>query len=307
MSNLIERHELISFFGLAILISWIIWLLAPTLSAGDDHTLLVITLIGTFGPAVAGIFVARITDPERIRITGIRRWQVFILVFVIVDLIWLLSADQFGSLDPHNFMLFTSKQVLSALVAFILSGIFSRRRGIRDLLMPLTTWRVKPIWYLIAILGYPILIVLGLLLAVFLNTPLPPDLLSLEPVPFYQLLPGLVLAYVQTLLFQGPLGEEPGWRGFAFPKLQKLHGSLVASIILGVVWGFWHAPLYLTGIYSGGVGGMLGRLFWTIPLTLLFTWVYNRTKGSLLLSILLHTSINFQGDIISTILQLLPK
>ena len=95
--------------------------------------------------------------------------------------------------------------------------------------------------------------------------------------------------------------------GLALPKLQKIYGSIIASIIIGVIWGLWHAPLYLTGICSGGIEEMLGRFLWTIPLAFLFTWVYKRTQGSLLVSILLHTSVNFQGDISSVVLQVLPN
>jgi len=105
----------------------------------------------------------------------------------------------------------------------------------------------------------------------------------------------------------GHLNEEPGWCGLAQPRLQKKYGSIIASIIIGVIWGLWHAPLYWTGIYSGGIEEILGRFLWTIPLAFLFTWAYNRTQGSLLVSILLHTSVNFQGDISSAVLQALPK
>jgi membrane protease YdiL (CAAX protease family) len=108
-------------------------------------------------------------------------------------------------------------------------------------------------------------------------------------------------------LFQEPLNEEPGWRGWVLPKLEKKYGSIIASIIIGIVWGFWHVPLYFTGLYAGGLEGMLGRLLWTIPLSLILTWVYKHTHGSLLISVLLHTSINFQGDITSIILPTLLK
>ena len=86
---------------------------------------------------------------------------------------------------------------------------------------------------------------------------------------------------------------------------QKIHGPIVASILIGSIWGLWHAPLYLSGVYSGGLQAMIGRVFWTIPLAFLFTWVYNHTRGSLLLSVLLHTSVNLQGDISSLVLSAL--
>lgn len=306
-SKFIARHQVIVFFVLAFLISWTIWLLSPNLSANDDNALLVMTLMGTYGPALAAMFVSGVADPERLDIEPGRRGRVFIAVFLAVNLIWFLSTQKFGPMDPGNFILFASKQMLAALAALVISGIFSSRKGVHDLLLPLTNWRIKPVWHVIVFLGLPLLIVLAIILAFLLEVPFPTRDVSIQPQPWYRLLPGLLLAYVQTMLFQGPLGEEPGWRGLALPRLQKAHGPIVASIVIGVVWGLWHAPLYFIGIYPGGVQGMLGRLLWTIPLALLFTWIYRHTHGSLLMSVLFHTSVNLQEDVSSIVLQALPK
>jgi membrane protease YdiL (CAAX protease family) len=101
----------------------------------------------------------------------------------------------------------------------------------------------------------------------------------------YRIDPSLVLgripAYLGTLAFVAVLGgglEEPGWRGFALPHLQRRHTPMVATLILGLAWGIWHVPLY-------------GPLGFVVPLVLAFfyTWLYNRT-GSVLLCILLHAS-----------------
>jgi len=304
---LVVRHQTALFFVVAFLISWTIWFLSPVLSTGDNDAKLVITLIGAYGPAFAAIIVSSITSPERSGIKSVRRWGVFVLMFLIVNVIWLLSTEKFGSFNPGNSVLFASKLILAVFVAFVISGMFSSRKGVSDLLLPLTIWRVKPIWYLIVLLGIPLLIVVAVYLAWLLDAPFPEQFNFVQPQPWSQLFPGLLLAYIQTMLFQGPLNEEPGWRGFALPKLQKTFGSIIASIMIGVIWGFWHAPLYWTGIYSGGIEEMLGRLLWTIPLAFLFTWVYKHTQGSLLMSILLHTSVNFQGDISSVVLQALLR
>jgi membrane protease YdiL (CAAX protease family) len=87
-------------------------------------------------------------------------------------------------------------------------------------------------------------------------------------------------AYLGTFLLVVTIGggfEEPGWRGFALPRLQARHTPLKATLILGLVWGGWHLPLY--GL--GAVGPLLFVFF--------YTWLYNRT-GSVLLCILLHAS-----------------
>ena len=99
----------------------------------------------------------------------------------------------------------------------------------------------------------------------------------------------------------GPMGEELGWRGFALPRLQQHRNALDASIFLGLIWGLWHLPLYFvpgtgqsemlgTGTSPAfAIGGFLG---WTIGLSVLFTWLFNQTGGSLIVVIRFHTAVN---------------
>ncbi len=119
--------------------------------------------------------------------------------------------------------------------------------------------------------------------------------------------PGYLLAYIQTfvlvLILGGPLLEEPGWRGFALPRMQRLMGPLAASVVLGVLWGLWHLPQFLVPSWaaSSGGGGLRGIVLFTltaIMFTVVMTWVFNNTRTSLLLAILLHASIDtFSGTL----------
>ena len=115
-------------------------------------------------------------------------------------------------------------------------------------------------------------------------------------------LAGVVLAeFVRVLFLGGPVEEELRWRGFALPRLQQHRNALDASILLGLVWGLWHLPLYFvlgTGqsemLTAGAspafaIGGFLG---WTIGLSVLFTWLFNQTGGSLIVVILFHAAVN---------------
>jgi membrane protease YdiL (CAAX protease family) len=104
---------------------------------------------------------------------------------------------------------------------------------------------------------------------------------------------GLILpTYLITLIagvILGPLWEEPGWRGFALPRLQEQYGPIVGSVLLGVIWALWHAPGYLGGWMASGIPALL---VYSVGFSLLATWVYNNTRGSILLMILLHSSSN---------------
>ncbi len=106
---------------------------------------------------------------------------------------------------------------------------------------------------------------------------------------------------VRVLFLGGPLGEELGWRGFALPRLQARHTAYRASLLLGLIWGLWHIPLYFvpgTGQFET-VGAGTDPAFaigafvvWTIGLSILFTWLFNETRGSLIVVLLFHTAIN---------------
>src|SRR4051812_38262973 len=171
------------------------------------------------------------------------------------------------------------------LSAFIMTGITQGRIGIRRLLRRYVLWRVAFLWYLLVLLVIPAIELLGAIVV-------PGALASFQPLTL-----SLVLAYpvafVSTFILGGPLGEEPGWRGFALPRLQPLYGPLVGSVILGILWACWHLPLFL--ITGWNPPTMLNIVLFLISatfITIILTWVFNNTKGSVFMAILVHTSIN---------------
>jgi uncharacterized protein len=122
-----------------------------------------------------------------------------------------------------------------------------------------------------------------------------------KPVITIALVGVLAREFVRVLFLGGPLGEELGWRGFVLPRLQARRTAFGASLLLGVIWGLWHIPLYFvpgTGQFETVSGGTspafaIGAfVVWTIGLSILFTWLFNETRGSLIVVILFHTSIN---------------
>ena len=90
------------------------------------------------------------------------------------------------------------------------------------------------------------------------------------------------------------MGEEPGWRGFALPRLQRLHGPLVGSLILGPLWALWHLPLFWVRAWNFPPTLLNIVLFVlaAIPFTIVMTWVFNNTKGSLLIAVLVHATFD---------------
>ena len=176
------------------------------------------------------------------------------------------------------------------LAAFIMTATTEGREGVRRLLGRLVLWRVGIRWYLFALLGVPLIMLIGTMV----YSGYLPKLGALGG-------PSYLLSYLGTfalvIVLGGPLFEEIGWRGFALPRMERLHGPLLASLILGVLWALWHLPEFLVPSWAAtsGGGGLVGITLFTLTaltFTIVITWVFNNTRASLLLAILVHASID---------------
>lgn len=181
--------------------------------------------------------------------------------------------------------------------ALIVSGMLGGSAEIRRLLSGFARWRVGWRWYLAA--GFLFLgpLAVGLVYIALGN-------------PVAGLKPGTtlaaVLAQVLFTLFSGPLAEEAGWRGFALPRLQSKYNALVSSLILGVIWCCWHLPLFfLPGSSQQGIPFPI-YLVLVIAVAIYMTWLYNNTRGSLVITVLAHFAFNLSGGFIADTLGLLP-
>jgi membrane protease YdiL (CAAX protease family) len=170
------------------------------------------------------------------------------------------------------------------LAAVIMTGVTEGRAGIRRLLGRIVLWRVGFRWYLFALIGIPVITLLG---AVAL-----PGVLASFQMPMSSLLV-YPLSFSIALVIGGPLGEEPGWRGFALPRLQRVQGPLAGSLVLGILWAFWHLPYFWMpewGTPKDSMFDIVCFVLAAIALTIVYTWVFNNTKSSLAIVILMHAS-----------------
>ncbi len=171
------------------------------------------------------------------------------------------------------------------IAAFVMTGMTEGRAGIGRLLRRYVQWRVGIQWYLFVLLGIPIIVLLGAIVV-------PGALDSFQPV-ILPLLLAYPLAFLLTFLLGGPLGEEPGWRGFALPRLQRRFGPLLGSTILGVLWAFWHFPLFWSGVWTPPtLPNIVMFVVMITALTIIMSWVFNHANGSLLITMLMHASFN---------------
>jgi uncharacterized protein len=108
----------------------------------------------------------------------------------------------------------------------------------------------------------------------------------------------VVVNFLLVFLIGGPLGEEFGWRGYAQPALQDRWGWRSASLLLGALWTLWHLPLF----YSIGTAQSHLPMGWyalsAIASSVVFAWLYNRSSGSVLPALVLHTAVNAWSSVI---------
>jgi uncharacterized protein len=175
-----------------------------------------------------------------------------------------------------------------ALAAVIVSQVAHGKTGVRDLLKGLTRWRVGVVWYIVAVLSPVLLLTVAQVVTKLLG------LTVTIPVPQVNLSPYVIFSF--GVNFLGNTCEEIGWRGFALPRLQKRHNALIATLIVGTLWALWHLPLiFLAGPMSEY------PFLWFISIVtdaFMYTWIYNSTKGSILLVALFHGSLNIFGAFI---------
>jgi len=187
----------------------------------------------------------------------------------------------------------------ASLSGIIITAIADGKDGLKKLFSRLLIWRIGIGYWAFALFILPPTILLGFYLNPFFGGE-PIDLSNIQPL--YTIVPMLIMFFITA-----GLGEELGWTGFLTPRLQAHYNALVSSIIRGVLWGLWHSALF---IYSGldhpslesfpyadwvtqkgfliAMGAFI--LINQIPWSVFYTWMFNNSKGSLLLPAILHGS-----------------
>jgi membrane protease YdiL (CAAX protease family) len=181
---------------------------------------------------------------------------------------WAVPAGEFLPFGP----LFAALTVLA---------VVQGRPGLADLGRRMLRWRVGVRWYVLAI----VLPLGATLAAIGLNLALGAPVSALDDLDAWYLLIGLFFLRLINPL-DGPMGEEPGWRGFALPRLQADRSPLMASLILGLIVAAWHLPLVFLPAEDLAPIFLLA----TVAITFMYTWIYNHTGGSVLMTIIAHSA-----------------
>jgi uncharacterized protein len=178
-----------------------------------------------------------------------------------------------------------------ALAAIIMTLITDGKEGLHRLRQRLDQRRAGWQWYLLILLGIPALILLGIVIQ-------PGTLAS-----FQGLAPSLLVTYplyFVVVFFGVAWPEEIGWRGFALPRMQPRYGPLRGTLLLGVLWCFWHLPYFLTPAHGGGPGTAFATyltsfsyfFLMVMAIAIIFTWIFNHTGGSIFIANVAHAAID---------------
>lgn len=208
----------------------------------------------------------------------------FTLTYIISWLLWIpiLGADEDSPRFLMAFLLLGGFGPL--LSAIFVSKVIGEGKSFKERNL---RWKVKYTQYLLVLLLPIVMYIFAYLIFIGIGGEGtdPADMPPISPILAYPLL----MLYV---IFLGGGLEEPGWRGFALPHLQKKYSPFISSLIIGLFWFIWHLPLFFSEITSQD--GM--PIFWyfltTFALSCIFTMVYNKTQGNAFLAIILHGGVN---------------
>jgi membrane protease YdiL (CAAX protease family) len=294
MSRVIEvvrRHQVVSFFVLVLFITF--GISVPCLFLlGFDHPVsdviqFCFVQLMLFSPVLSGIIISRLADTQRRESDSRTRWIVFLVAWGVAFVISWQTRFRYdnGTVEV------VAAAIRASVPAFVLSLIFSNNVKLAKYLSTVLRPRGKLVWYLIALLAFPVIHVLGNSITWFIGGA-PRQAGNADVLG---VIVRTAVTFLSVLFFSGGLNEEAGWRGFALPRLQSRVSPLTACL---VIW-FFHVIWELPGdvIFTGASWPLVSRLIWMPSWSILFVWVYNRTGGSILAPMVFHASMNSMNSL----------
>jgi len=288
----LSRRSMWIFLILLGVLSWPIWVVSgvlPRAGTGGYDARWLVAQIGVMGPSLAALLVSGLQNRE------MRRNSLRVLPCILGPLVVpgiLVAHASPVQVSQMPLLPAVATVAVAALVMLLLSPLNTQLLG------PATgtpQFRPPVTIFLLSLTLFPALFLLSWAFASAQSGHFEITALQAGPLGSGWI---LLVCFAHNLLLGGSLGEEFGWRGFLLPVLLKEKSPLKASLLLAVVGGLWHLPIDLyAGFAVTGVGAILVRIIFLVPVSILFTWFYLRSTGSLLIAMLLHTSINVMSDL----------
>ena len=207
-----------------------------------------------------------------------------VLTYGLTWALWIpLDIFRDAAAGPYTSLALLIGSNIPSAVAIVLTLVGFGWGATRKLLGRLLIWRISWRWYLVLLA--PTALVVGTITLVAVTRGGPTAALAVPLVS--------AIIAVAFMTFPGSaLGEEIGWRGFALPRVQSRRTALTASLVIGSLHGLWHLPLWLRADVDHRLSVYPAFLIQALALAVIYTWLYNSSKGSLLLVVLFHTATN---------------
>lgn len=211
----------------------------------------------------------------------------FVLAFALSWLIEVpLALEARGLLNAHlpfglHYLAGFGPLLAAALVSYAASG----RIELKRLFERLVKWRVGIGWWLVALSPLIALVVISMAMRLAHG-----EILGIAQLGQIDHFPALGVMALPFWIATFGVGEETGWRGFALPRLQARHNALAATGIIWALWALWHTPLFF---YMYPVSVLPGLIIGLLAGAIIFTWIFNSTGGSVLMTILWHGLFNY--------------
>jgi membrane protease YdiL (CAAX protease family) len=242
--------------------------------------------IGVYSPVLAGMFVTQMIQPGRHQSSFLRRLKFSLPVWFVALLVNIASLRLTAPPSVPLAGLIILSVPVALLPAWVISSAVSGSDGVKRMLATLVRPRGRIVYYLVALLTFPFIHMVGTGITNALQgNPWLPQVNQVAGLSYT-----VLVTFLFVIFFAGGIDEESGWRGFAQTRLQAKFSPLVTAFTMWFCMVIWHIPNDLLQYQQGGY--LMVRIVLYAFITILFTWIYNRTNGSILAVVIFHASMN---------------
>ncbi len=286
----IKRHPVEAFFIVATGIMFGFLFPAVYLIPGDTTIGQIsgyyFSRISVYSPAISGIIVTRILFLRKGNNLFFRKIKFIVPVWLVALIIQVADLKLTAPSGVSLTGLVLLAMPVSFLPAWVISSAISGPESIRKLLATLIRPGGGIVYYLVALLTFPFITVAGSVISNYINDrALFPAISQLMNLSYT-----VLISFLSVLFYAGGINEEAGWRGFAQKRLQSKYSPIVTVLILWIFMVIWHIPNDLIQYRNGGY--LIVRIMTYPFITILFSWIFNRTGGSILAVAIFHASMN---------------
>ncbi len=232
----IKKYPLLTFFIFTFAFSWclfFIYVLIP-----NEGSLMLIFL-AIYAPAYSALIISNITGTQQNNNRKKVKWIIFMITWVLATLIFIINYEI--KIMDLSIVIIIGSIFLGLLPALMISSGFSKNPDVKKVFRSYIRPKGHFVWYLVAVLLLPSILLLGVIFTLLIG-----QIVTWISLPSgFELIGLIVITFIYTFFFGGGTNEEPGWRGFALPRLQLKFSPLISSLILGLIWGLWHMPIYI--------------------------------------------------------------